>query len=153
MTVADRIKAFMAPPPRMAKAVTALGPWATDIPLSLWNQSPQDKAKAYLRAYKVGWFYKAGKKIADDLAALDWSVSAGDMEQGAAETVIDRPVPAASRGPRPGLDRADPRHRAAAVPEDGGSSRLRRGGSVVPGGRRSADRHLRHQPGAAVAVL
>lgn len=89
MTLLDRL--LGRPSPRIAKAVTALGPWATGIPLSLYQKDPQEKARAYLQAYKVGWFYKAGKKIADDVAALDWSISNGDMEEGATETVIPKP--------------------------------------------------------------
>jgi phage portal protein BeeE len=79
-------------PPRTAKAVTALGPWATGVPLSLYDREPQKVAAACLRAYKVGWFYKAGKKIADDVAALDWSISDGDVEEGEGETTLQRPA-------------------------------------------------------------
>ena len=90
MTLLDRLLG-RPPAPKMTKAVTALGPWATGVPLSLYSKEPQEKAKAYLQAYKVGWFYKAGRKIADDIASLDWSVSSGDMEEDVAETVIPRP--------------------------------------------------------------
>ncbi len=89
MTLLDRL--LGRPQPRASKAVTALGPWQTGIPLALYDKEPQRVAAACLRAYKVGWFYKAGKKIADDVAALDWSISDGDMEEGEGETTLDRP--------------------------------------------------------------
>ena len=98
MTLLDRLLGR----PRAAKAVTALGPWNNGVPLSLYSQEPQEKAAAYLRAYKVGWFYKAGKKIADDVAALDWSVSSGDAEEGQSEDTLPRPdlrAPFDSLGP------------------------------------------------------
>ncbi len=85
----DRL--FGRPEPKTAKAVTALGAWGNGIPLSSLNDTPQKKAAACLRAYKVGWFYKAGRKIADDVSGLDWSVSDGDVEEGEAETTLDRP--------------------------------------------------------------
>jgi len=69
----------------------ALTAYLNDVPLSVYNQEPQAKAAAYLKAYKVGWFYKAGKKIADDISSLDWSISEGDMEEGQAESTLDRP--------------------------------------------------------------
>ena len=80
------------PEPRGSKAVTSLGGWANAIPLTSLRNSPQERAAAYLKAYKVGWFYKAGKKIADDIASLDWSLSDGDMEEGEDETTLDRPA-------------------------------------------------------------
>jgi hypothetical protein len=74
------------------KAVTSLGPWATGIPLSSVNHSPQDRMAAYLRAYKVGWFYKAGRKIADDFANLPWRVKDGDSEStDPEETTLQNP--------------------------------------------------------------
>src|SRR6185295_6569571 len=87
----DRLLGRPEPPKAGLKAVTALGPWATGIPLSSYANTPQEKAAAYLRAYKVGWFYKAGKKIADDVASLDWSVSSGDAEEGKSEDTLKRP--------------------------------------------------------------
>src|SRR5690349_2631701 len=64
--------------------------------------TPQEKAAAYLRAYRVGWFYKAGSKISRDVSTLDWSVSDGDMEEGESETTLDRPdlmIPFAALNP------------------------------------------------------
>jgi hypothetical protein len=81
-----------AEPPKSAKAVTALGAWGTSVGhLSTMGNDPQQRAAAYLRAYKVGWFYKAGKKIADDVSTLDWTISDGDAEEGEDETTLDRP--------------------------------------------------------------
>jgi len=54
--------------------------YANDVPLSVYGQDPQQKAAAYLRAYKVGWFYKAGKKIAGDIAGLERTLSYEDTE-------------------------------------------------------------------------
>lgn len=78
-------------PPKFAKAVTALGPWGDSLPLSTLMNDPQDRAAAFLRAYGVGWFHKAGRKIAGDISTLDWTVSEGDAEEGDAETTLDRP--------------------------------------------------------------
>lgn len=89
MTLLDRL--LGRPQPRAAKAVTALGPWGTGIPLSLYDKEPQKVAAKCLQAYKVGWFYKSGKKIADDVSTLDWSISEGDVEEGATETTLQRP--------------------------------------------------------------
>ena len=92
MTILDRILGRPEPPARQsAKAVTSLGAWGTGIPLSISGNTPQARAATYLQAYKVGWFYKAGKKIAGDIASLDWSISDGDMEEGESETTLDRP--------------------------------------------------------------
>jgi phage portal protein BeeE len=51
-----------------------------DIPLSSLNTTPQQRAAASLRAYKVGWFYKAEHKIAEDIANLDVFVAPEDTE-------------------------------------------------------------------------
>lgn len=82
------------PVPSAKKAVTGPGvaSYATGTVLSSLQDSPQNRAAKCLAAYKVGWFYKAGHKITSDLAALDWSVSDGDIEsEDPAETIIDRP--------------------------------------------------------------
>jgi hypothetical protein len=86
------------------KAVTGAGvtSYMTGATLSSWNDSPQDRCRAFLKAYKVGWFYKAGRKIAEDVSTLDWSVSYGDIEEGEEETTLDRPplsVPFAQLAP------------------------------------------------------
>jgi len=56
------------------KAVTGAGVSAflNDPPLSSLRQmdDPQAKAKAFLQAYKCGWFYKAESKISGDIARL-----------------------------------------------------------------------------------
>jgi hypothetical protein len=74
-----------------SKAVTSLEPWNRGPSLELVSEEPQKKAARYLRAYKVGWFNKAGRKITNDLATLPWSVSDGDAESGDREAVLDRP--------------------------------------------------------------
>jgi hypothetical protein len=62
------------------KAVTSGPAWVNATPLSSLLSTPQARAAAYLRAYKVGWFYKAEHKIADDIANLDVSVAPEDSE-------------------------------------------------------------------------
>jgi hypothetical protein len=73
------------------KAVTSIGPWANAIPLSTMGSTPQEKAAAYIAAYKVGWFHKAGRKIGGDFANLGWTVSDGDRESDDTESTIKRP--------------------------------------------------------------
>ncbi len=88
-TILDRL--FGRPePPRAAKAVTDISAW-NGYPMLSVRDNPQEKAKAYLRAYKVGWFYKAGSKIARDVSSLDFTVSEGDAEEGDTEATLDRP--------------------------------------------------------------
>jgi hypothetical protein len=81
------------------KAVTGAGVTAflNDPPLSSLRamDDPQAKAKAFLKAYKCGWFYKAESKISGDLAKQPWTVSDGDVES-------DDPEEA--NIPRPDLD-------------------------------------------------
>jgi hypothetical protein len=80
-----------APVPHYQKAVVSGEAWQNAIPLSTLNHSPQEKAATYLKAYKVGWFSKAGRKIAGDVSSLDWSISEGDQEEGDSQTEIPRP--------------------------------------------------------------
>jgi hypothetical protein len=80
-----------APVPHYQKAVVSGEAWQNAIPLSTLNHTPQQKAAAYLKAYKVGWFSKAGRKIAGDVASLDWSISEGDNEEGDNEVQLARP--------------------------------------------------------------
>jgi len=54
--------------------------YANDVPLRVYGSDPQQKAAMYLKAYKVGWFYKAGKKIAGDVAGLERTLSYEDTE-------------------------------------------------------------------------
>ena len=82
-------KALMIPRPASLKSVTALGPWATGIPLQSLYDTPQKRAAAGLRAYKVGWFYKAEHKIAEDLASLQISVAPEDTEGDNEQAVIE----------------------------------------------------------------
>jgi hypothetical protein len=88
----DRLLGRPDTPAPSAKAVTSLHPWNTGPSLSLYSQEPQQKAAAYLRAYNVGWFGKAGRKIANDVSSLDWSLSEGDAEEGDQEATLDRPT-------------------------------------------------------------
>lgn len=69
------------PAPLEVKAVTGPGvqAYANDYPLSSLMQEPQVRAAAYLKAYKMGWFYKAESKISGDLATLPWTVHDGDI--------------------------------------------------------------------------
>jgi hypothetical protein len=113
VTIIDRLLGRPEPNqtrPSFQKAVTSLGAWGTGIPLSSLNNTPQERAAAYLRAYKVGWFYKAGKKIAGDVASLDWSLSDGDAEEGDAEATLERPelsIPFESLSPIDQLQRLE----------------------------------------------
>ena len=99
MTILDRLFGKSAPPipapPPLSPFKIVTGPgvtaYATDLPLSSWLTSDQQRCAAFLRAYKVGWFNKAERKIATDIAGLGWTVSSGDMESGQAETVLDTP--------------------------------------------------------------
>src|SRR5438552_909103 len=103
VTILDRLlgsKATIAAPPIPApstfKIVTGPGvtAHARDPPLSSWLPSDQQRCAACLRAYKVGWFNKAERKISTDVAGLGWSISSGDVESEQAENTL----------PRPGLD-------------------------------------------------
>jgi len=73
----------------------ALTAYQNDVPLSMLNQSPEDKARAYLRAYKVGWFYKAESKISLDISNLKRTLSpedsSGDNETAVLEADLSTP--------------------------------------------------------------
>jgi phage portal protein BeeE len=56
--------------------------------LSVTGTSYQEKAAAYLRAYKSGWFYKAESRISRDLANLAWTLSYEDSEGDNAEEIV-----------------------------------------------------------------
>jgi len=88
-TVIEPMKALQTIRPASLKAVTALGPWATGIPLNSLLDTPQRRAAAAMRAYKVGWFYKAEHKIAEDIAVLKVSVAPEDTEGDNERTVIE----------------------------------------------------------------
>jgi hypothetical protein len=90
-TFLDRLLGRPNSPPAYQKAVTSVGPWMNAIALSSLANTPQQKAAAYLKAYNVGWFSKAGRKIANDVSSLDWSLSLGDAEEGDQETTLPRP--------------------------------------------------------------
>jgi phage portal protein BeeE len=56
--------------------------------LSVTGTSYQEKAAAYLRAYKSGWFYKAESRISRDLANLSWTLSYEDSEGDNAAEIV-----------------------------------------------------------------
>lgn len=87
----DRILGRPEPPRPSLKAVVSTNPWDRSIPLSTMANTPQKKAAAYLSAYRVGWFSKAGRRIAGDVSSLDFTVSEGDAEEGDTEAQVDRP--------------------------------------------------------------
>ena len=70
------------PPLLQVKAVTGPGvtAYANDYPLSSLRETPQQRCAAFLKAYRVGWFYKAESKISGDLSRQPWTVSDGDIE-------------------------------------------------------------------------
>ena len=88
----DRLLGRAEPPKTPYKAVTNVYPWSDGPALASLRDTPQRKAEACLRAYKVGWFHKGGKKIADSISGLDWALSDGDAESDTpAEVELDRP--------------------------------------------------------------
>jgi phage portal protein BeeE len=112
VTISERLRALFAPTAasplpdlpayRDYKAVTSIEPWSSGPTLDSVSEDPDKKAARYLKAYKVGWFHKAGRKISGDLATLPWSVSDGDAESGDQEAVLDRPdldIPFATLSP------------------------------------------------------
>jgi hypothetical protein len=72
------------------KAVTGPGVLAYNNPSisSVLGGSYEQRAAAYLRAYKVGWFYKAGARISRDLANLAWTLSYEDLEGDNEEEIV-----------------------------------------------------------------
>jgi phage portal protein BeeE len=56
--------------------------------LSVLGASYQEKAAAYLRAYKTSWFYKAESRISRDFANLTWTLSYEDSEGDNAEEIV-----------------------------------------------------------------
>jgi HK97 family phage portal protein len=66
--------------PVTRKAATGAGVQAliNDRPLYTLGNTPQKRMEAYLKAYKVGWFYKAESKISSDIAALKVHVAPED---------------------------------------------------------------------------
>jgi len=85
----EPMKALQTIRPASLKAVTALGPWATGVPMTSLYDTPQLRAAAALRAYKVGWFYKAEHKISDDVATLKVSVAPEDTEGDNEQAIIE----------------------------------------------------------------
>jgi hypothetical protein len=77
------------PEPIEIKAVTSTVPWSTGIPMTSLYDTPQKRAAAAMKAYKVGWFYKAEHKIAEDIASLKVSVAPEDTEGDNEKEVIE----------------------------------------------------------------
>src|SRR4051812_2009888 len=70
-------------PHRPLKAVyggPARNAYQNDVRLSSWSDDPLNRAAAYLRAYKVGWFYKAESRISTDIANLKRTLAPEDDE-------------------------------------------------------------------------
>jgi hypothetical protein len=87
-SILDRLDRLLYP--RAAKAVYG-GPYLAALQqgplLSVTNSSPQERMAQFLRAYKVGWFYKAGRKISIDVGGLAFSLSYEDTEGDNADTI------------------------------------------------------------------
>jgi hypothetical protein len=80
--------------PEARKAVyggPALVAYQSGITLSASGIDWQTRARAYLDAYRVGWFYKAGSRISGDFADLDWTLSYEDSEGDNAEEIVAAP--------------------------------------------------------------
>jgi hypothetical protein len=79
---------FRPRPSQIVPVKAASGPGVqaliNDRPLYSLGNTPQKRMEAYLKAYKVGWFYKAESKISRDIASLAVHVApendAGDNE-------------------------------------------------------------------------
>ena len=71
------------------------GPWLASLyngtQLSSLHDTWNRRAEAYLRAYKVGWFYKAGSRISQDFANLAWTLNYEDSEGDNAEQITAAP--------------------------------------------------------------
>lgn len=100
MTILDRL---LGRPEPTRKAV--FGPGVTTIatgqPLSSLYGSTQQRMAAYLKAYRVGWFYKAESKISRDVATLKVQVmpegTTGNNEEALVAPDLD--IPFAQLGP------------------------------------------------------
>lgn len=92
MTLLDRL---LGRPPLVVPSQTkaAYGPGVQamtyDRPLFTLGQSQQKRMEAYLKAYKVGWFYKAESKISSDIASLKVHVSPENNEGENEDEVIE----------------------------------------------------------------
>lgn len=86
--------ALVPKPSASARKATTGGVWLNSlqngITLDRLSNDPQERAATFLRAYNVGWFNKAGRKIAGDIANLKVSVSHED-DDGANEAEVIEP--------------------------------------------------------------
>lgn len=80
--------------PVTRKAVSG-GAWMSALQqgplLSNYYDTWHKRAEAYLRAYKVGWFYKAGSRISQDFANLPWTLAYEDSEGDNEEDITAAP--------------------------------------------------------------
>jgi hypothetical protein len=85
---------FRPKPSQLVPVKAASGPGVTalinDRPLYTLGNNPQKRMEAYLKAYKVGWFYKAESKISRDIASLGVHV-APENDEGENETEVIEP--------------------------------------------------------------
>lgn len=92
------------PDPPARKAVQG-GAWLTSLNSGPLLASLQNtwhaRAGAYLAAYKVGWFYKAGSRISGDFANMAWTLAYEDTEGDNTEDIVAAPgnVPWAALDP------------------------------------------------------
>lgn len=92
MTIFDRLLGRDKPTER--KAVSG-GVWLSSLQNGPSLSSMQDtwhkRAQAYLAAYRVGWFYKAGSRISSDFANLSWTLAYEDSEGDNEEDIVAAP--------------------------------------------------------------
>ncbi len=77
MSLIDRI--LGRPEQTAARKAVQGGAWLSNLQsgplLSAYGADFQTRAAQYLKLYSVGWFYKAGSKVARDVAGLDVTLS------------------------------------------------------------------------------
>ena len=90
MTLLDRLLGREQP----RKAVAG-GAWLSSLNngplLSSLHENWHRRAAAYLAAYRVGWFYKAGSRISQDFANLSWSLAYEDAEGDNEDDIVAAP--------------------------------------------------------------
>jgi phage portal protein BeeE len=90
VTIIDRI--LRRPdPPKATYGGPALVAYQQNSTLSIMSGDWHSRARAYLDTYRVGWFYKAGSRIAGDFANLDWTLSYEDAEGDNEEEITAAP--------------------------------------------------------------
>lgn len=91
MTLLDRLFGRSRPAAKATYGGPALVAYQNGVPLSVAGVDWQARAAAYLAAYRVGWFYKAGSRISRDLANLEWTLAYEDSEGDNAEEITAAP--------------------------------------------------------------